>query len=36
MTINNDDLFLTFHSVSTSHESPVFELTAYLKYIQIA
>ena len=36
MIINDDDLFLTFHSVSTSHESPVFELSAYLKYIQTA
>jgi len=36
MTTNDDHPFLTFHSVSTSYESPVFELTAYLKYIQIA
>jgi len=36
MTTNDDDLFLTFHSVSTSYQSPVSELTAYFKYIQIA
>ena len=32
MTTNDDDLSLTFHSASTSYESPVFKLSAYLKY----
>jgi hypothetical protein len=32
----NDDLFLTFHSVSTSYKLPVFDLSAYLKYTRIA